>query len=136
MFGRGDVSLSFLEESEGSTSAVRPSPVTARAASAQAPRAGRRLAPRGRSSSAAPPRVLIFDVSDLVTPRASFVAPEMNVLGSGSDIEWPDPPDATATIDEDQLLDLIRASIPEELLTEESTISLSGGRLIVTNPAR
>lgn len=136
MWGRDKVTLSFLDDGEGaSTKTYRPegdsSRVQARAASA--PRSARRVV---RTGSSVPPRVMIFDVSDLIAPQQSFVAPEMNVLGSNQDVEWPEPQEAQATIDEDQLLDLLRASIPEELLTDETTMSISGGRLIVTNPAR
>ena len=82
------------------------------------------------------PRVMIFDVRDLLAATPSFVAPEMDVFGSGGQPEYPEPAEAQAFIDEGTLLDALRAALPEDLLSEESEMRIVGGRLIVTNPPK
>lgn len=136
MFGRDEIDLSFVEElraeGPGTAGAWRSPDGTA---AGHAPvRGGHSRAPRPVEPVA--PRVMIFDVSDLVTPVPSFAAPEMDLAPSGGGFDWPQAPEPAAAMDEDLLLDLLRAAIPEDLLHEDSTMRISGGRLIVTNPAR
>lgn len=82
------------------------------------------------------PKVMIFDVRDLLMATPNFVAPEMDIFGSGGEREFPEPLEAQAFIDEDTLLDALRAALPEDALSENSTMRIVGGRLFVTNPPK
>ena len=126
-------------QSTGTAVAPRSGATTRAVAQLQARTVATRARPRPVSagtSSKDQPRVMIFDVRDLLVATPNFVAPEMDVFGSGGEPEWPERLEAQAFIDEGALLDALRAALPEDALSEDSTMRIVGGRLFVTNPPK
>ncbi len=137
-------SPSFFREQEITLSPLEAGPLSAapsRSGRIHSPTAARMATRQGvgraaRAQRGQEPKVMIFDVRDLLAVTPNFVAPEMDVFGSGGGPELPEPPLGQAFIDEGTLLDALRAALPSDLLSEDATMTITGGRLIVTNPSK